>query len=137
VSSAFRHRLFNFDRYHILFSSSHHIKFTKRSYRRFVSDSHSSSAPQSSKRAAYHSEIAEVPGESLSRLSNYFFTVELTFPSQKPFYFLPKKRIQYKQLSAMSGENSRTSSNGAVQTINSVGMGRLHGKNAIVTGAAG
>lgn len=33
--------------------------------------------------------------------------------------------------------SSRTSSGGKVHTINSFGMGRLHGKNAIVTGAAG
>jgi hypothetical protein len=32
---------------------------------------------------------------------------------------------------------SRTSSTGVVNTINSFAMGRLHGKNAIVTGAAG
>lgn len=36
----------------------------------------------------------------------------------------------------MSGV-STPSNNGAVHTINSVGMGRLHGKNAVVTGAAG
>ena len=36
-----------------------------------------------------------------------------------------------------TGYNSRDSSVGKVHTINSFGMGRLHGKNAVVTGAAG
>lgn len=35
------------------------------------------------------------------------------------------------------GDSSRSSSSGKVHTINSIGMGRLLGKNAIVTGAAG
>jgi NAD(P)-dependent dehydrogenase (short-subunit alcohol dehydrogenase family) len=35
------------------------------------------------------------------------------------------------------GDASRSSSRGKVHTINSIGMGRLLGKNAIVTGAAG
>jgi len=33
--------------------------------------------------------------------------------------------------------HSSSGSSGKVHTINSIGMGRLHGKNAIVTGAAG
>jgi len=37
----------------------------------------------------------------------------------------------------MSEGTSRSSSTGVVHTINSFAMGRLHGKNAIVTGAAG
>ncbi|TVY87106.1 putative oxidoreductase [Lachnellula willkommii] len=37
----------------------------------------------------------------------------------------------------MTETSSRTNSSGAIHTINSFAMGRLHGKNAIVTGAAG
>ena len=35
------------------------------------------------------------------------------------------------------GHSSGEGSEGKIHTINSFGMGRLHGKNAIVTGAAG
>jgi hypothetical protein len=37
----------------------------------------------------------------------------------------------------MGDSSSRSSSGGKIHTINSFQMGRLHGKNAIVTGAAG